>query len=611
MYEAFYGFREKPFNLTPDPKFLYLSGKHHEAFAHLEFGLRQRGGFIVVTGEVGTGKTTLCRYFLERLDESTLSAFILYPALGTTELLRSVNRDLGIAYDRNDKKTDKELIDELHEFLLRAKAGGKNTVLVIDEAQNLSRDVLEQVRLISNLETATEKLIQIVLIGQPELNDMLAQRDLRQLAQRITARYHLKPLGRREMTQYIRHRLAVAGGIGRVDFTRGALSRIHGFSSGIPRLINLVCDRALLAGYVLEKSEIDRSVVRRAVKELGTAPAQSERSGLGPLGARALWLSLTALVALGAVYLARGGVLFPASDPFARAPAGSAGIAITPEDANQLFQLRLLTLSPDISRRAASAVLLERWGIRLGGGLAAISALEEMPALAERAALQYSELETNLDQLQAFDLPAVLEVAHPTRDNVLFLTLTGLDSDSAVVYFAPGDFFRVPTQVLAQFWNGRARIFWRDFDELEGVGHSSKARLGGGAARDPGNAPWRGESDSGRAPRRGQEAPGARAPSSRRRPWGKDADGPLQSERRLPGAAASRAMSFILDALRKVDQENRQSGEVVPPVVAVEKLRRERVHRRRQFAVMAAIAVVSAAATTMLLRRPPLPEPEP
>jgi general secretion pathway protein A len=470
MYEAFYGFREKPFNLTPDPKFLYLSGKHHEAFAHLEFGLRQRGGFIVVTGEVGTGKTTLCRYFLERLDESTLSAFILYPALGTTELLRSVNRDLGIATDGDHTKTEKELIDELHDFLLRTRAQGKNTVLVIDEAQNLSRDVLEQVRLISNLETAKEKLIQIVLIGQPELNDMLAQRDLRQLAQRITARYHLNPLGRREMTQYVRHRLAIAGGIGRVDFTTGALFRIHRFSGGIPRLINLVCDRALLAGYVLEKSEIDRSVVRRAVRELGTTPAHTEKSGLGrlaPLGSPAAWLSLAALVGLGAVYLPRGGVLLPASLPVAPAPSVSAESGIPGGTVNEHFELRLLTLSPEISLRAASAVLLERWGIRLGGGLAAISALEDMPSLAERAALQYSELETNLDQLQAFDLPAVLEVVHPSGEEVRFLTLTSLESDTAVVFFAPGDFFRVPKSVLTRFWNGRARVFWRDFDEIE------------------------------------------------------------------------------------------------------------------------------------------------
>ncbi len=466
MYEAFYGFRERPFNLTPDPRFLYLSAKHQEAFAHLEFGLRQRGGFIVVTGEVGTGKTTLCRYFLERLDENTISAFILYPALGTTELLRSVNRDLGIESAGHGQKTDKELIDELHAFLLRAREQGKNTVLVIDEAQNLSRDVLEQVRLISNLETATEKLIQIVLIGQPELNEMLGKPDLRQLAQRITARYHLNPLSRSEMTQYIRHRLAVAGGLGRVDFASGALGRIHRFSGGIPRLINLVCDRALLAGYVLEKSEIDRPVVRRAVKELGVPPPRSQ--GRFAFGARALWMPTAALAVIGAVYLGGGrfglgSVLSALSPPDTREAEASPA----PEDAGERLQLRLLTLSPEISRQAASAVLLDRWGIRIGGGLAAIAALRDMPSLAERAALQYSELDTSLDQLQALDLPAVLEVVHPSRDSPLFLTLTGLDSDSAVVHFAPGDFLRVPKSALTPFWTGRARLFWRDFDGLE------------------------------------------------------------------------------------------------------------------------------------------------
>ncbi|MGH9336128.1 MAG: AAA family ATPase, partial [Vicinamibacteria bacterium] len=478
MYEAFYGFHEKPFNLTPDPKFLYLSQKHHEAFAHLEFGLRQRGGFIVVTGEVGTGKTTLCRYFLDRLDETTISAFILYPALGTTELLRTVNRDLGI---ENGAKTDKELIDALHEFLLEARKTGKNTVLVIDESQNLSRDVLEQVRLISNLETDTEKLIQIVLMGQSELNDKLAQTDLRQLAQRVTARYHLNPLSRSEMTRYIRHRLAVAGGIGSVDFTAGALFRIHRFSKGIPRLINLVCDRALLAGYVLEKGEIDARVVRRAVKELGLArsPAAT-RAGLRKLGWGATWLSLAALVLAGAVYLIRGlsgrpsalwngaaAVVSGSTEASAAEPKRSADGPMGPEDIEEHFELRLMTLSQELSRRAASAVLLDRWGIGLGGGLAALSTLEDMPSLAERAALQYSELETTLEQLRAFDLPAVLEVSHPSRETVLFVTLTGLEDESAFVYFAPGDFFRLPTAVLSRFWNGRARLFWRDFAALE------------------------------------------------------------------------------------------------------------------------------------------------
>jgi len=466
MYEDFFGFREKPFNLTPDPKFLYLSAKHNEAFAHLEFGLQQRGGFMVVTGEVGTGKTTLCRYFLERLDDDTVSAFILYPALGTTELLRSVNKDLGIPADGD---THKELIDALHEFLLESRRDGKNIVLLIDEAQNLSRDVLEQVRLISNLETDTEKLIQIVLIGQSELNDMLAQDDLRQLAQRVTARYHLTPLPPRDLTQYIRHRLAVAGGIGKVDFTAGALRVVHRYSGGIPRLINLVCDRSLLAAFVLEKNEITASLVRRAIKDLSVA---EPRPWYRRFGWRSRLVAASAAVVVVALSLSRvaGWSFEPArmwSSVSADVPAAVAPSGMSLEQLTEHFELRLVTLSEELSRRAASAVLLERWGIRLGGGLAAISALEDMPSLAERAALQYSELDTSFDQLRALNVPAVLEVSHPSRDRILYVTLTGLEDDDAVVYFAPGDFYELPIVVVKKFWTGRARVFWRDFDELE------------------------------------------------------------------------------------------------------------------------------------------------
>lgn len=467
MYEAFFGFREKPFNLTPDPKFLYLSAKHNEAFAHLEFGLKQRGGFMVVTGEVGTGKTTLCRYFLERLDDDTVSAFILYPALGTTELLQSISKDLGI---ETRGTTDKELIDSLHEFLLESRLRGKNIVLVIDEAQNLSRDVLEQVRLISNLETDTEKLIQIILIGQSELNDVLRQRDLRQLAQRVTARYHLTPLTRHELTLYIRHRLAVAGGIGKVDFTLGALRAVDRYSNGIPRIINLICDRALLAAYVLEKNEITKGLVRRAAKELGLSKEKRWYRRLGWATASiggALGL-LFALVSLGTVGAADGilsGRLWSSVTASTRAPAAPAGM--NAEQLSEHFELRLLTLSQELSHRAASAVLLERWGVRLGGGLAAISALEDMPSLAERAALQYSELETSFAQLRALNVPAVLEVLHPSQERILYVTLTALREDHAVVYFAPGDFFELPVEVVKKFWTGRARLFWRDFEELE------------------------------------------------------------------------------------------------------------------------------------------------
>ncbi len=355
MYEAFYGFREKPFNLTSDPKFLYLSTKHNEAFAHLEFGLRQRGGFMVITGEVGTGKTTLCRYFLDRLDEDTVSAFILYPALGTTELLRSVNHDLGIAPNGD---SDKELIDGLHAFLLDSRLHGKNIVLVIDEAQNLSRDVLEQVRLISNLETDTEKLIQIVLIGQSELNDLLAQRDLRQLAQRVTARYHLTPLSREEMTRYIHHRLVVAGGSNSVQFTPGAIRIARRFSKGVPRLINLVCDRALLAAYVLEQRKITRSIVRRAIGELNMSEAR-------PWYRRWGWGMTSLLASLGLVIglfsLASIGVAsFPPS-AFFGGLSNDAEVALLAPDAADFsgqFELRLVSLSDKLSHRAASAVLL-------------------------------------------------------------------------------------------------------------------------------------------------------------------------------------------------------------------------------------------------------------
>ena len=481
MYEAYYGFREKPFNLTPDPKFLYLSVKHHEAFAHLEFGLEQSGGFMVITGEVGTGKTTLCRYFFDRLDERTVSAFILYPALGTTELLRSINRDLGIA---SDCETDKELIDTLHRFLLESRRADKNIVLVLDESQNLSRDVLEQVRLVSNLETDTEKLIQIVLIGQSELNDKLAQDDLRQLEQRITARYHLTPLSRQEMTQYIRHRLAVAGGLGRVDFTSGALRVVHRFSKGIPRLINLVCDRSLLAGYVLERNEIDARLVRQAIKELNMRKERSWSRRLIWAVASAAAISVAALASLGVASYQRfeegGAFSFKPSALIAslRGPSSPGDVAMAqrmrPDELAEHFELRLVTLSRDLSRQAASAVLLERWGIRLGGGLAAISALEDMPSLAERAALEYSELETSVSQLRALNIPAVLEVMQPSQDLVVFVTLTSLEDDAAVIYFAPGDFFKVPVEVLEEFWTGRARLFWRDFEQLRAADAGSQ-----------------------------------------------------------------------------------------------------------------------------------------
>ncbi len=264
MYNEFYGFSESPFNITPDPRFLFFSRRHQEAFDHLVFGIQERKGFIQLTGEVGAGKTTLCRALLERLGSEVRTALILNPCLTQTQLLRAILMELGIKA-RRDRAS---CLQDLNSFLLEQVAEGHDVVLIIDEAQDLGLDLLEQVRLLSNLETDQRKLLQIVLVGQPELRDQLSKRRLRQLRQRITVRYHLSPLNFDETEQYIHYRLHVAGGNSRPDFSRWALRRIHRYASGVPRLINAVCDKTLLCGYVKGTDHLRLRHVRRAIREL-------------------------------------------------------------------------------------------------------------------------------------------------------------------------------------------------------------------------------------------------------------------------------------------------------------------------------------------------------
>lgn len=271
MYESFYRFIEKPFNITPDPKYLFLSPKHREALGHVMYGIKERAGFVVITGEIGTGKTILCRYLLNQLDRDTEGAVILNPNLSELELLRAINEDFGI---ESRATTKKGLIDELNQFLLHRRLAGKNMVLVIDEAQNLAPAVLEQIRLLSNLETEKEKLIQIILLGQPELRDVLARPDLEQLNQRITARYHLSALDRKETEAYIKHRLAVAGGRPEANpFPARTLRRIYRHTRGVPRRINILCDRLLLAGFAAGVYEISPGMVKQAAHEV-SGPAR-------------------------------------------------------------------------------------------------------------------------------------------------------------------------------------------------------------------------------------------------------------------------------------------------------------------------------------------------
>ena len=285
MYQQFYGLKEKPFALTPDPQFLYLSESHRTAMESLLYGIYQRGGFIVLTGDIGTGKTTICRAILEKFDDNVKTAVVFNSFLTREELLESILQDFGCP---SNGKSKKERIDALNKFLIQQLSQGKNAVLIIDEAQNLSAPVLEQIRMLSNLETEKEKMLQIVMLGQLELNQKLQSPELKQLNQRIAIRHQLLPLSRTEMESYIYQRLMVAGAQGNITFSRSAFNEIYGFSKGIPRLINLLCDRALLGGFVDQTDHINKRIVKKARASLLGNELRQPSSGFSPFRARAI-----------------------------------------------------------------------------------------------------------------------------------------------------------------------------------------------------------------------------------------------------------------------------------------------------------------------------------
>jgi general secretion pathway protein A len=266
MYQSYYGFKEMPFNITPDPKFLYLSPTHQEALQHLKFGIREKKGFIVLIGEVGCGKTTICRRFLNELDPARYdTALILNPRVTETQMLKAILGELG---ETKIARSQADLVAQMNRVLLERIARGRDIVLIIDEAQNLSFEVLEQVRLLSNLETDKQKLLQIVLMGQPELKAVLAREELRQLRQRILVHYELNTLSFRDMIHYIQHRLTLSGGTGRPAFTQWALRSIHRASRGIPRVVNNLCDKAILSAFIRESDEVNFWDARRAIREM-------------------------------------------------------------------------------------------------------------------------------------------------------------------------------------------------------------------------------------------------------------------------------------------------------------------------------------------------------
>jgi len=305
MYEAYFGLKENPFTLSPDPRYLYLSPQHREALNCLIYGIGEKKGFMVVTGGIGTGKTTLCRSLLAGLDGSVATALIFNPALSDLELLKTINQEFGIKLV--GRGTRKRYIDALNAFLMRNFAAGRNAVLLIDEAQNLSHTVMEQIRMLSNLETVREKLIQIILLGQPELLRLLVLPSLRQLNERITVRYDLRPLVREDVRCYIEHRLAAAGGRPDVAFTSGAYAAVFRASRGIPRRINAICDRALLIAYGRDIRSIDRGLVRAAIKDIGPGYLTDPHAGPGERTVLRVFLGiLLAAALLLAGYLYRG-----------------------------------------------------------------------------------------------------------------------------------------------------------------------------------------------------------------------------------------------------------------------------------------------------------------
>jgi general secretion pathway protein A len=454
MYTTFFGLNEKPFSITPDPRYLYLSERHAEALAHLIYGVKESGGFIQLTGEVGTGKTTLVRSLLEQLPESADVAVVLNPQLSRSEFLAAICEELRVPLPEQ-KSSIKALTDALNQALLANHSAGRRTVLIVDEAQNLRIEVLEQVRLLTNLETAKQKLLQIILIGQPELRELLARNDLRQLAQRITGRYHLEPLSADEAVAYVDHRLKVAGAVGPI-FTPPAKRELYRLSGGIPRMINVVADRALLGAYTIEQGQVTPELVRQAATEV------YDRGPLGP----AWWtqprglatIAATAVVVLAVSALA--GIAWfrdrapapPAAAAAGPAPAGPAGAPAAGPVTTALAPL--LAGAGDLTGTdSAFASLFELWGLDYGqsaGRACEQAAARNLQCLYQRG---------TLDQVATLGKPVILTL-RDAAGNPHQVVLSALGSQVATLRLGSRE-YQVRTAELRSLWFGEYLLLWR------------------------------------------------------------------------------------------------------------------------------------------------------
>jgi general secretion pathway protein A len=485
MYLQYFGLRENPFSLPPDPHYLYLSRGHQEALAHLQYGLSESGGFVQLTGEVGTGKTLLIRAIVERLPEDVDVALVLYPVLSVSEFVAAICDELRVAHP-DEKASLKHLIDALNAHLLQTHARGRNTVLIIDEAQNLNREVLEQIRLLTNLETTKQKLLRIILIGQPELSSLLAQQDLRQLAQRITARYHLVALTRRETYDYIVHRCRVAGAKA-ILFDRKAMENVFAASGGIPRLINVICDRSLLGAYAREKTVVDAAIMRRAVAEVGVGgrtkapfnyrvltsfiagallllvavwqfPRLHEYFHLGEKPAIAAAPSEDAVVKPAPTASETPSTAIkPDAEPgtVAAALSGDSSAPVTPQRNNPV-SLETMLANPQVTTDTDTAMknLFDRWGLDYAAFTGATVCERAL-----KAGLHCVYQTGTWNNLRSYNRPAIIELqdAAGHKHHVLVASLT---ADSVWLEMG-GERKEFPLSEAGRYWFGKYLLLWR------------------------------------------------------------------------------------------------------------------------------------------------------
>jgi general secretion pathway protein A len=463
MYTSFFGLNEKPFTITPDPRYLFMSERHGEGLAHLVYGVTESGGFIQLTGEVGTGKTTLVRTLLGQIPAEVDIALILNPQLSAVEFLMTICEELGVGLPKQ-RYSAKALIDAMNEHLLAAHARGRRTILLVDEAQNLSVGVLEQLRLLTNLETAKQKLLQIILIAQPELREKLAQESMRQLAQRVTGRYHLEPLSADETSRYIDHRLRVAGALTEI-FEPAAKREVFRLSGGVPRIINVICDRALLGAYSKEMRTVNRRLVRKAASEVS---GQKVRPGIFK------WL----VPALGVAGIALAGSVLWSSlgtdvdAPAAREPARPRTEAAAPAnpaaESPATAEADIDALFADYDDATGYSALLALWGVRYDAGSG------NACAQAEAAGLRCFFQRGTWSNVRQLDRPVILTLtgADGTGHE---MALIGLDKDTAVLATG-GDPVRVPVDLLSEFWFGQYMLIWRPPNGVaEAVGPGAKS----------------------------------------------------------------------------------------------------------------------------------------